>query len=38
MLNLRDVNRLAVVGGGTAGWLASFFMKEMFFPRLNQYY
>ncbi len=32
MLNLRDVNKLAIVGGGTAGWLTSFFMKEIF-PR-----
>lgn len=30
MINLRSVQRATIVGGGTAGWIASFFMKECF--------
>ncbi|ENX34476.1 hypothetical protein F889_01758 [Acinetobacter colistiniresistens] len=35
MLNLRGLNRVAVVGGGTAGWFAALQLRQVFGPSVE---
>lgn len=35
MLDLRAINRIAVIGGGTAGWLAALTFRRLFSPKVE---
>jgi len=35
MLNLRNISRVVVIGGGTAGWFSALTLRRLFAPNVE---